>query len=353
MPESEGVSDDQPVANNSSLPYLTTEPGTGGQLKQFPEDFFVDEIPAYEPSGEGEFLFLHIEKRGLSTPDLLEHIRSVLSLKPSDVSCAGRKDTSAVTRQCVSVPASVRESIDRIESDQTRVLSAKRHTNRLKTGHHRGNRFRVVVRDAGPDAGTLAEELVASIRQSGFPNYFGDQRFGQAGTTDDPGFRLLRGERVRRMSRDRLRFTLSAVQSRLFNACLADRISDGLCRTVLAGDVMQVATSNGPFVVSDVSVEQARYDRHETVLSGPIYGPKMKQPQGVPGEREQAVLDRFDLPREAFSRFRKLTLGTRRPMVVWPSDLCVQNVENGLEFSFTLPPGVYATSLMRELQKTR
>lgn len=352
MLESEGVSGQQSVSTNSALPYLTPGAGIGGQLKQFPEDFFVDEIPAYEPSGAGEFLFLQIEKRGLSTPDLLEHIRSVLSLKPSDVTCAGRKDTSAVTRQYVSVPVVVSELIDRIETDQTRVLSAKRHTNRLKTGHHRGNRFRVVVRDAVPNATVLAEEIVAAIRESGFPNYFGDQRFGQTGTTDDAGFRLLRGERVRRMSRDRLRFTLSAVQSRLFNACLADRISDGLCRTVLAGDVMQVTASKGPFVVSDVAVEQARYDCHETVLSGPIYGPKMKQPQGVPGEREQAVLDRFELPREAFSRFRKLTLGTRRPMVVLPNDLSVRNVEHGLEFSFSLPAGVYATSLMRELQKT-
>jgi len=163
---------------------------------------------------------------------------------------------------------------------------------------------------------------------------------------------MMRGERVRRLSRDGLRFTLSAVQSRLFNAWVADRISDGLSHQVLEGDVMQVATSKGPFVVTDVPVEQARYDSHETVLSGPIFGPKMKQPEGIPAEREQAILDRFDLPREAFQKFKKLTQGTRRPMVVWPQNLAMQRVENGIEFSFTLPSGVYATCLMRELQKT-
>jgi tRNA pseudouridine13 synthase len=115
---------------------------------------------------------------------------------------------------------------------------------------------------------------------------------------------------------------------------------------------MQVTTSKGPFVVTDVATEQARYDSHETVLSGPIFGPKMKQPEEIPAEREQAILDRFDLPREAFSKFKKLTPGTRRPMVIWPDDLAVQNVENGIEFSFTLPSGVYATCLMRELLKT-
>lgn len=352
MSDSDRVSDDQPVANADTLPFLTSGPGIGGLIKQSPEDFFVDEIPAYEASGEGEFLFLHIEKRGLATPDLLRHIEQVLSLSPSDIGFAGRKDANAVTRQYVSIPASADDLVNRIDSDQIKVLGVKRHSNKLKTGHHRGNSFRIVVRDAAPDSFDLAEVLVAEIQQNGFPNYFGDQRFGNDGTTDDLGFRMMRGERVRRLSRDGLRFTLSAVQSRLFNAWVAERIADGLSHQVLEGDVMQVATSKGPFVVTDVPVEQARYDSHETVLSGPIFGPKMKQPEEIPAEREQAILDRFDLPREAFSKFKKLTLGTRRPMVIWPDDLVVQNVEDGIEFSFTLPSGVYATCLMRELLKT-
>lgn len=352
MPDSDRVADNQPVADSDALPFLTTGAGIGGLLKQTPEDFFVDEIPAYEASGEGEFLFLHIEKRDLSTPDLLRHIENVLSLKQFDIGFAGRKDAYAVTRQYVSIPAAASESIDRINSDQISVLSAKRHTNKLKTGHHRGNRFRIVVRDAVANAEELAADMVAEISRTGFPNYFGDQRFGNAGTTDDLGFRMLRGERVRRLSRDGLRFTLSAVQSRLFNAWVAARISDGLSREVLEGDVMQVVASKGPFVVTDVAAEQARYESQETVLSGPIFGPKMKQPEGIPGEREQEILDRFNLPREAFQKFKKLTAGTRRPLVIWPQDLAVQSVENGIEFSFTLPSGVYATCLLRELQRT-
>lgn len=352
MTDSDPVANDESFASSDALPFLTNAPGIGGLLKQSPDDFFVDEIPVYEASGEGDFLFLHIEKRGIPTPDLLRHIEQTLSLKQADVGCAGRKDAQAVTRQYVSVPAAASDLIEKLDSDQIKVLSARRHTNKLKTGHLRGNRFRIVVRDAATNADQLAAELVSRLRQSGFPNYFGEQRFGNAGTTDDLGFRMLRGERVRRLSRDGLRFTLSAVQSRMFNAWVADRISDGLSGQVLKGDVMQVTTSKGPFVVTDAAIEQARYDRHETVLSGPIFGPKMKQPEDIPAEREQAILDRFDLPREAFSKFKKLTQGTRRPMVIWPDDLAVQNVVNGIEFSFTLPSGVYATCLMRELMKT-
>ena len=352
MADSDSVSDDQAAVDSNALPFLTSGSGIDGLLKQRPEDFCVDEVPAYEASGEGEFLFLHIEKRGIPTPDLLRHIEQTLSLKQADIGCAGRKDAQAVTRQYVSVPTSASDLVEKIDSDQIKVLSRKRHTNKLKTGHLRGNKFRIIIRKAVTNAEQLAQSLVSEIQRSGFPNYFGEQRFGNAGTTDDPGFRLLRGERARRLSRDGLRFTLSAVQSRMFNAWLADRISDGLSREVLKGDVMQVTTSKGPFVVTDVATEQARYDSHETVLSGPIFGPKMKQPEETPAEREQAILDRFDLPREAFSKFKKLTPGTRRPMVIWPDDLAVQNVENGIEFSFTLPSGVYATCLMRELLKT-
>lgn len=352
MSESDRVSDDQPATESDAFPYLTPGPGIDGLLKQQPEDFFVDEIPAYEASGEGEFLFLHIEKRSLSTPDLLRHIEQALSLKQSDIGFAGRKDANAVTRQYVSIPAAASDRVDALNDDRIAVLGAKRHSNKLKLGHHRGNRFQIVIRNAVANAEQIAADTIAAISRTGFPNYFGEQRFGNHGTTDEIGFRILRGERTRRLSRDGLRFALSAVQSRLFNAWAAARISNGLACQVLEGDVMQVTASKGPFVAKDVAIEQARYETQETVLSGPIFGPKMKQPEGIPADREQQVLDQFDLPREAFQKFKKLTSGTRRPLVIWPGDLSAKSVDNGIEVSFSLPSGVYATCLMRELQKT-
>ena len=74
MADSDSVSDDQAAVDSNALPFLTSGSGIDGLLKQSPEDFCVDEVPAYEASGEGEFLFLHIEKRGIPTPDLLRHI---------------------------------------------------------------------------------------------------------------------------------------------------------------------------------------------------------------------------------------------------------------------------------------
>ena len=54
---------------NSGTPvYLTHDlPGLGGTIRERPEDFLVDEQPAYQPCGEGEHIYLFVEKRNMST----------------------------------------------------------------------------------------------------------------------------------------------------------------------------------------------------------------------------------------------------------------------------------------------
>src|SRR5262249_41042307 len=137
------------------------------------------------------------------------------------------------------------------------------------------------------------------------------------------------------------------------NDVLAERVSDGLLSTVLPGDVMQVTASGGPFVVTDADTEQRRFETRETVLSGPMFGPHMKQPMGEPATREAPLLPRWGLALDAFSRYSKLTAGTRRAVVIWPGDLRVTCEQDGLRFKFTLPSGVYATTLLREFLKPR
>src|SRR5262245_24710879 len=47
-------------------PLLTADlPGVGGRIKMQPEDFEVEEVPAYEPSGAGPHLYLWLEKRDI------------------------------------------------------------------------------------------------------------------------------------------------------------------------------------------------------------------------------------------------------------------------------------------------
>jgi tRNA pseudouridine13 synthase len=345
------------IGEFAAIPYLTADlPGVGGTIKQVPEDFVVEEIPAYEPCGEGEHLFLWIEKCDVSGEDLVRHIARRLAISPADVGMAGVKDRRAITRQWLSVPARCEGSIATIETDQIQVLRAARHRNKLRTGHLRGNRFSIRLPNVVPDAAERAERIAQVIDRLGFPNYFGQQRFGRDGNTLELGLELLRGKAsVHSIPPPRRRFllrmALSAAQSALFNAVLAARISGGNLQKVLDGDVMQVVASGGQFVSTDQATEQQRFDAGEIVPTGPLFGPKMRAAIGQEGELETAVLTAWDLQSADFDRFPKLTSGTRRPLVAWPEALRFQIDGDDLKLEFGLGSGTYATSLLREFMK--
>lgn len=331
-------------------------PGIGGVLKREPQDFIVEEIPVYQPCGEGEHLFLWVEKRDVSAEDLVAQLARSLGISREDVGVAGLKDRRAVTRQFLSVPAACESRLTRFDVPGVRILEMARHGNKLRTGHLRGNRFDVLVRDVSPGAGAPAEAIAAVIRERGFPNYYGEQRFGVGGATEKLGLDLLAGRKTPRDIEPRrrkflLRLSLSAAQSAVFNAVLGERLSDGLLGVVLAGDVMQVTDSGGCFVALDVPREQQRYNQRETVLTGPLFGPKMKTPTGEPALREQRVLDRFGITPQCVAAFPRLLTGARRPLVIRVDHLHIAADPAGLRFRFTLPSGVYATTLLREFMK--
>ena len=51
-------------------PLLTADlPALGGSLGPDPEDFVVEEVPAYLPSGTGEHVYLRVKKRRMTTRD--------------------------------------------------------------------------------------------------------------------------------------------------------------------------------------------------------------------------------------------------------------------------------------------
>lgn len=348
-----------PAGLTAELPFLTANlPGIGGLLKQNPADFRVEEIPAYLPEGDGEFLYLWIEKTGLSGEQLTSHLARMLGIAHQDIGMAGLKDRHAITRQMISVPVRCESRLPEIRDERIRVLEVNRHRNKLRTGHLRGNRFSILLREVSPAALQTAEQIADVLRQTGFPNYFGEQRFGRDLETLQLGWGLLQGTaRPGQIPYARrkflLRLALSSVQSALFNVCLAERLRDGVLEQVLPGDVMQVAASGGPFVVEDVAREQARLEEREIVVSGPLFGPSMKPPTGVVAEREERVLRGAGLSAESFIKYANLTPGARRPYVIRLENLRVIEEAEGLRFEFTLPAGCYATTLLREFQKPR
>jgi len=322
-----------------------------GRLKVEPEDFVVEEIPAYLPSGEGEHLYLWIQKRDLSADQLLGHLSRSLRLPREQIGMAGLKDRRAITRQWVSVPAACEAMLSAVENESVCLLKTSRHTNKLKTGHLRGNRFEILVRDVPQDSLPLAQRIADEITRSGIPNRFGDQRFGHDGNTAEMGFRLLTGDMTPRdlpPSRRKflLRLALSAAQSTLFNGVLDRRREQGWLHAVQCGDIMQVDASGGLFLAEEVAVEQPRFERRETVPTGPLFGPKMKQPTGKPLELEQQILAESGLTPDQFREYSKLTSGARRPLLLWPDELSAEFHPDGILFRFGLPSGAYATVVL-------
>lgn len=338
------------------LPYMTHDlPGTGGVLRSVDDDFFVDEEPAYLPSGTGDHVFVRIEKRGMNTRHAVTEIARALGISDRDIGVAGMKDRHAVTRQWLSLPPpTTPEAALALAVPDVTILEAVRHNHKLRTGHVRANAFRLRVRDVGPDAADRATQILARLAEPpGAPNWYGEQRFGRDGDNADKGRALVLGER--RGGRDRKldRLFVSALQSELFNAWLVARMTDGLYREVLAGDVLH-KVGGGMFTSDDPVTDTQRLRAGEVVLTGPMFGVDMRRPtEGSPAAaREDAILAAAGLARDAFTSVRKIAEGTRRDATIHVRDVRVASEEpSTLEVSFALPGGAYATAVMREVMK--
>lgn len=340
-------------------PLLTTDlPGIGGRIKHVPEDFEVEEIPAYEPCGSGDFLYLWLEKRDLGAEYFVRQVAKRLDLPIGAVGTAGLKDRHAVTRQMVSVPVQAEAQLPQLEGEGIRLLRTSRHTNKLKAGHLHGNRFRILIRDAAAESASLLPPVLERLRREGLPNYYGPQRFGRDGETLRLGLAMLEASGGRQPAATKLprspflrKLALSAAQSALFNQYLGQRLTDGLLRQVLLGDVMSKRPFGGLFVVQDLAREQARFDAGETVHAGPIFGRKTFAAAGPAADREVTILQAAGLTSASFSGFGKLVQGTRRPNLVFVDDLQAAVEPDGVRLTFTLPAGSYATVLLREVMK--
>jgi len=392
-------------------PYATADlPGTGGRLRTRHEDFVVDEIPQYEPSGEGEHVFVHVRKRGLATFEAMRRIAQALAVPERYVGHAGLKDKRAVTTQWLSLPDVDEDRVRALDVEGVEILEVRRHGNRLRIGHLRGNRFSVVVREAGPaHARAVFERLVAH----GIPNYFGRQRFGsnRAGhlvgrallrrdtgdfirhflggdPTDEPdpwmrrarqlfndgrleeahaqipvrrrpekkcAHALLRfddPERAVRAVPKRMRSLLAtAYQSFLFNEILARRLDS--IGELQDGDIALRHQTHRVFRVPDASVEAHRCAAFEISPTGPMFGTRAMLADGEPGRLEREVFAGTDLEPEHFRVPGGILLkGLRRSLraPLGEASLEVLDAES-YRVRFVLPRGAFATSALRELMK--
>ena len=336
-------------------PFLTSSiPGVGGRIRTVPEDFRVEERPLYLPCGEGEHLYVTITKRGLSTPDLVRRLSSSLGIKAQAIGVAGLKDARAVTTQMVSLQGVTPEQVAGLKIDDM-ALSLQilgRHRNRLRTGHHAGNRFRLVIRQVADHAAEAVPVILQQLSTRGVPNYFGPQRQGKKGDNYEVGAALLHDARRReRMNRSQRIWYLNAYQSFLFNGMLARRIDH--LDTVFVGDWAMKSENSACFLVEDAEKEQSRADRFEISPTGILFGSRVSWADGEPGRIEEAVIAEAGTTKEVLIAAAKACgfRGERRAFRVPLTELDWSLNDDALTLSFSLPPGAYATSVLRELMK--
>ena len=400
----------------SVLPYLTADlPGIGGRIRERLEDFRVEEIPLYDPCGEGTHVYFRVAKEGVATQVAVGRIARYMGVRPAEIGLAGLKDAAAVTSQMMSLEHADPDKLAAYGDSQVRVTWTGRHANKLRMGHLAGNRFTIRIRQAGPEHLAGARRILDVLAARGVPNYFGPQRFGLRGDTAELGRALVKEDLDRfvalylgrsrpddppdcRAARDafdagfldraiqcwprhygderralaaykkkrrpaqalaaidkRMRgFYVSAFQSLMFNEVLAGRI--GAIDRLMWGDLAQKHDSGGIFTVEDAAAEQLRADAFEISPTGPIVGYRSSLASGEPGKMEKAVLDEQAVSQDDFRRTATLKVkGGRRPLrarLEAPS-LAAGMDDHGsfIELSFAAPSGCYATVVLREIIK--
>jgi tRNA pseudouridine13 synthase len=339
-----------PVDPVRDLPFAHGGPVLDGLLRTRPEDFVVEELLGYGPSGEGEHAWIRLRKRGRNTLEVARALAGLADVPVSAVGFAGLKDRDALTTQhfTVQLPGRADPDWSLLEDADLELLEVLRHNRKIRRGSLRGNRFHLRAEQVEGDRDRAAGHL-RRLASAGVPNYFGEQRFGRGGDNLPRAARLLSGE-IRVKGREQRGLLLSAARAHLFNQVLAARVTAGCWDRALAGDVLQLAGSERQFMFDpyDAGLAQriARLDVHP---SGPLCGRAghALQPAAEALSIEQAALAGWS---DWIAGLARLGLeADRRPLRLSVGELAWDWVDGGLELAFELPAGAYATVVAREL----
>ncbi len=386
--------------------------GLGGEYRQRHEDFFVEEIPLYRPTGRGDHTIAQIEKRGTATFDALLFLSKACKVSERIIGYAGLKDARAVTRQYVSLPKVSPERVLGIRHRKLRILSAIRNEKPLRIGHLKGNRFTIRIRGADLSRVDRAREVLNTLTRRGMPNGYGRQRYGtrqdghllgramlhedwgtfiehllglpreeelnpvmvQARTAFDAGKLqeahdlfpikhrtekkasgvLLRGgsprEAFEALGRGPRRIWISAWQSYLFNRVLDQRVREGTFDRLLEGDIAWQHASGATYPVRDAAAEEQRARSGQASPTGPLIGYDPPLPTGVPARLEHAILEEEGADPESFRVSHAKARGLRRPLRCPVEEAALDVEQDGAVLvRFTLPPGTYATVILEHL----
>ncbi len=327
--------------------YAYGSPAATGKIKTLAADFIVEEILPFQPEGQGEHVFLQIQKTGENTEYIARLLARVAEVRQRDIGFAGLKDRHAVTTQWFSVwlPGKADPDWSAAETENIKILQALRHPRKLKRGVLSGNNFTITIRDfAGDKEQTVA--TLAAIKSQGFPNYFGEQRFGNNGQNINTALALFAGAKMKPEQRS---IYLSAARSYLFNLILSQRVNLQNWNQAIAGDVCMINQSNSYFKAENIdSALRNRVANAEIHPTACLYGKGGNAATQNALEIENAVLASNSQLTQGLINFAVDM--DRRALRTQAENLHWQFLDsNTLQLSFFLSAGSYATALLREL----
>ena len=315
-------------------------------IRSEPSDFRVIENPGFELSGSGEHDYLWVEKVAANTDWVARQLARHAGVRPGDVGYAGMKDRHAITRQWFSVPGRGGVDWDSFTAQGVTILAVRRHDRKLRRGAHAGNTFRIALRT--PQVSALRDavaERLARMAARGVPNYFGPQRFGHGGGNVELARRLFAGARLKREQRG---IAISAARSLLFNEILSARVADGSWQRILPGELVNLDGSGSVFRAEaiDETIERraAELDIHPTAT---LWGLRSE----ISGEViETLERNATDVHADLRTGLERLSVkAAHRPLRMRVADLSWEIENDALWLEFTLPPGAFATAVLREI----
>ncbi len=345
------------MTHMAQLPYAYGGPLGCAQLKQQPADFQVEEVLSYPLTGQGEHLWLWVEKIGQNTDWVAQQLAKSANIRMRDIGFAGLKDRHGITRQWFSLylPGQADPDWSQWSIEGVQILSATRHQRKLQIGGLKGNRFIIRLRGVTADSSQLDERL-QQMALAGVPNYFGAQRFGRNEHNLVMAQRLFHGELTRLKPAQRSLY-ISAARSFLFNHLLGERVKQGNWNQACLGDVFQLEGS-AKWFVDDASANLAQrvasLDIHPT---GPLVGVEPTPARQAVQQIEDQVLSSYqawcqgltDLKLKTDRRaLRVMAQGVHWEWQVTDGQKQPDQSSRDLIIQFELAAGQYATNWLRE-----
>jgi tRNA pseudouridine13 synthase len=331
----------------SLLAYVSERPPTSGVIRRTADDFQVDEDLGFEPAGKGEHILLHVRKRHLNTEAVARQLAKLAGVKLMDVGYAGLKDRMATTCQWFSVNLAGKPEPDwtALVCDDLQFLTIARHDRKLRRGALQGNHFKLMVRDIQGDPADIAQRLTR-VAQQGVPNYFGDQRFGHANL--ERATAMFEG-RLQVKDRHQRSMYLSSVRSELFNRVLSHRVAAGHWNRAIEGDIMMLNGTHSIFPITQIDSEiEQRIIQNDIHPTGPLWGRGELRTALLARHLEESILQEHSLWRQGLEQADMDQ--QRRSLRLNVTDLQWNFMEpQVLYVQFGLPPGSYATMVLREV----